>query len=97
MIESMNRRNFLETCTLAGGTLLAGGLVARPLAAAEQAGWPKLPPVKIHVVYVGLGGAWPKPEFDAKAETVKFRKLLDGVRDRLGDVEFTGGELIPNN
>jgi len=96
MGDAFNRRDFLETCAAAGGMLLAGGLAARPLAAAEEAGWPKLPPVKIHVVYVGLGGAWPKPEFDAKAEAARFQKYLEGVAQRLGDVEFTGGELIPN-
>jgi hypothetical protein len=47
-------------------------------------------------VYVGLGGAWPKPEFDAKAEVAKFQKHLDAATQRLGDVEFVGGELIPN-
>lgn len=92
----LNRREFVETCTVAGGTLLAGALAARPLEAAEKSGWPKMPPVKIHVVYVGLGGAWPKPEFDAKAEVQKFTKYLDELRARLGDVEFVGGELIPN-
>mgnify|MGYP000210642265 CR=1 FL=1 len=96
MGHRVTRRTFLETCTTAGGAILAGGLAARPLAAAEEAGWPKLPPVKIHVVYIGLGGAWPKPDFDAKAEVLKFQKLLDGVRQRLADVEFVGGELIPN-
>jgi hypothetical protein len=55
-----------------------------------------MPSVKIHVVYIGLGGAWPKPDFDAKAEVVKFQKHLDGVRQRLGDVDFVGSELIPN-
>ncbi len=93
----LNRRDFLGACGAAGGLLVAGGLAARPLEAAEAAGWPKLPPVKIHVVYVGLGGAWPKPEFDAKAEVEKFRKHLEGVKQKLGDVEFVGGELIPNN
>jgi len=97
MRESVNRREFLGTCAACGGMVLAGGLAARPLAAAEEAGWPKMPPVKIHVVYVGLGGAWPKPEFDAKAEVAKFQKYLDEVRQRLGDVEFTGGELIPQS
>jgi hypothetical protein len=76
--------------------VLLGNLAARPLAAAVEAGWPKLPAVKVHVVYVGLGGAWPKPEFDAKAEVAKFQKYLQGVQERLGDVEFAGGELIPN-
>jgi len=96
MVQPFNRREFMETCAAAGGMLLAGGLAARPLEAAEAAGWPKMPPVKIHVVYVGLGGAWPKPEFDAKAEVAKFQKYLEGVKQRLGDVEFLGGDLIPN-
>ncbi len=95
MPNSLNRRQFIETAA-AGGTLLAGGFLARPLQAAEDAGWPKMPPVKIYVVYVGLGGAWPKPEFDAPAEVAKFQKYLSGVEKRLGDVQFAGGTLIPN-
>jgi hypothetical protein len=75
----------------------AGGWAARPLAAAEEAGWPKLPPVKIHVVYVGTGGAWPTPTFDAPAEVAKFKDYLAGVQARLGDIQFTGGELIRNS
>lgn len=97
MTSPLNRREFLGTTALAGGMLLAGGVAMRPLQGAENAGWPKLPPVKVHVVYIGLGGAWPKPEFDAKAEVEKFKPYLDGLRQRLGDVEFTGGELIPNS
>lgn len=57
MSEKCTRREFLGTSAVAGGMLLAGGVVLRPLQAAEEAGWPKLPPVKVHVVYVGLGGA----------------------------------------
>jgi hypothetical protein len=91
----MSRREFLGTAA-AGGVLLAGGLAARPLAVAEEAGWSKLPPVKIHVVYVGTGGAWPTPMFDAPAEVRKFKDYLAGVETRLGDVKFVGGELIPN-
>src|SRR5512139_1217734 len=56
MPERFTRRRFLEAAA-AGGALLAGGCALRPLAAAEEAGWPQMPPVKIHVVYVGLGGA----------------------------------------
>ena len=97
MAAPLNRREFLGTSALAGGMLWAGGVAWRPLQAAEDAGWPQLPPVKVHVVYIGLGGAWPKPEFDAQAEVEKFRPYLDGLRQRLGDVEFTGGELIPNH
>lgn len=88
MTTRVNRREFL------GGA--AAGLAARPLAAAEAAGWPKLPPVKIHVVYLGLGGAWPKPKFDARAEMARFEQFLSSVSERLGDVEFVGRELIPN-
>lgn len=95
MTGPLSRREFLGT-TAAGSILLAGGLAPRPLEAAETAGWPKLPPVKIHVVYLGLGGAWPMPEFDAPAEVEKFQTYLAGVEKRLGDVKFVGGELIPN-
>ncbi len=91
----MSRREFLGTA-VAGGALLAGGLAAQPWAAAEEAGWPKLPPVRIHVVYVGTGGAWPTPTFDAPAEVAKFKNFLAGVETHLGDVRFVGGELIPN-
>ena len=96
MTQSVNRREFLGTSVFAGGMLLAGGVALRPLAAAEEAGWPKMPVVKIHVVYIGLGGAWPKPEFDAKAEVTKIQAYLAELQQRLGDVEFVGGELIPN-
>jgi hypothetical protein len=91
----MSRREFLGTAA-AGGVLLAGGLALRPLAAAQEAGWPKLSPVKIHVVYIGTGGAWPTPTFDAPAEVAKFKEYLAGVEARLGDVRFVGGELILN-
>jgi len=77
--------------------LLAGGVAARPLEAAEEAGWPKLPSVKVYVVYLGTGGAWPRPDFDATKEiTEKFKPYLAQVKQRLGDVEFVGGDLIPN-
>ena len=95
MGNGVTRREFLGATT-AGGLLLAGGLAARPTRAAEESGWPTLPPVKIHVVYLGTGGAWPKPEFDAPAEVRKFEAYLAGVAQRLGDVTFVGGELIHN-
>jgi hypothetical protein len=90
----MSRREFLGAA--AGSVVLAGEVAAWPSAVAEEAGWPKLPPVKIHVVYVGTGGAWPTPTFDAPAEVRKFQDYLAGVQTRLGDVRFVGGELIPN-
>lgn len=96
MSRLMRRREFLGNCALAGGVLFVGGVAWRPLQAAEEAGWPKLPAVKIYVVYVGLAGAWPKPDFDAPAEVAKFQKHLDDLKQQMGDVEFLGGELIPN-
>jgi hypothetical protein len=95
-MEKISRREFLGTAAATGSMLLAGGLAVHPLAAAEDAGWPKLPPVRIHVVYVGTGGAWPTPMFDASAEVKKFRNYLAGIEAHLGDVRFVGGELIPN-
>jgi len=95
MGNGVTRREFLGATTMSG-LLLAGGLAARPTLAAEESGWPTLPPVKIHVVYLGTGGAWPKPEFDAPAEVRKFESHLAGVAERLGDVTFVGGQLIRN-
>ncbi len=95
-MDKISRREFIGTAAAAGGMILAAGLAARPLAAAEDAGWPAMKPVRIHVVYVGTGGAWPTPSFDAPAEVARFKEYLAGVQARLGDVQFVGGELIPN-
>jgi hypothetical protein len=92
----MSRRAFLGAAAAAGGAAWAGELAAGPSADAGDADWPGLPPVRIHVVYVGTGGAWPTPTFDAPAEVRKFQDYLAGVETRLGDVKFVGGELIPN-
>lgn len=94
MTGPIHRRRFLQAA--GGGALLAGGLVTRPMRAAQDDGWPELPRTRIHVVYIGLGGAWPKPEFDAPAEVRRFQAHLAETAKRLGDVEFVGGELIPN-
>ena len=94
MSKSISRREFLGTAA-AGGAVLAGGLGGRVLMAAEREGWPRMQPVKIHKVYVGSGGqAWPKPEFDVKAEVARFEKHLEALQGRLGDVEFVGGEVV---
>jgi len=95
-MKAISRREFLSTAAGTGGLLLAGGFAGRSLAATEDAGWPKPPPVRIYVVYVGTGGAWPTPTFDAPAEVAKLKQYLTGVQARLGDVSFVGGELIPN-
>ncbi len=92
--QTMDRRTFLETT---GGALLASGIVARPLQAAEEAGWPKLAPVKVYVVYLGTGGAWPRPDFDAPKEIrSKFEPHLKKTQKLLGDITFIGGDLIEN-
>ena len=95
MSRTLNRRTFMGTTS---GLLLAGGVAARPLQAAEEAGWPKPAPIRIYVVYLGTGGAWPKPDFDAPREIrEKFAPYLDQVAKRLDDVLFVGGDLIPNH
>jgi len=91
----MSRRSFLGST---GGLMLLGGVAARPLEAAEEAGWPPMAPIRIYVVYLGTGGAWPKPDFDAPREIQeKFAPYLAQVQQRLGDVEFVGGDLIRNH
>jgi hypothetical protein len=53
--------------------------------------------VKIHVVYVGTGGAWPGPNFDAQTEIAAFQKCLGEVEAKLGDVKFVGGQSISSS
>jgi hypothetical protein len=97
-MTSINRRTFLgATCGATCGLVLSGCAATRRQMAVPNTHWPKLPPVKIYVVYLGTGGAWPKPEFDAPREIKeKFGPHLAKVRARLADVEFVGGDLIPN-
>jgi hypothetical protein len=98
MFEHLSRRSFLEMTAVAGGTLLAGGMMMRPLQAVQDTGWPEMPIIKVYVVYLGLGGAWPKPDFDAPKEIKeKFAPYLTRLERRLGDVEFMGGDLIANH
>ena len=90
----ISRRRFLAA---AGGTLLAGSIMTRPLQAAADPDWPQMPLMKIYVVYLGTGGAWPRPDFDAPREIKeKFSPYLTELQERLGDVEFVGGDLIVN-
>ena len=93
MFNSLSRRQFLGT-TAAGGMFLAGECAARPqTAAAAPEGWPKLPPVKIHKVYVGrTGGIYLSRPTD---EIEKFEKHLANLEKKLGDVKFVGGDLVP--
>ena len=96
MSESLSRRAFLGTTT-AAGVMLAGQLhrtTATAAEAAEGKEWPpKLPPVKIHKVFIGrTGGIYcSRP----KAEIAKFNKRLADLEGKLGNVKFVGGEVIP--
>jgi len=95
MNHHINRRQFLtSTATGAGAVLLGANL---PTAVAQAAGneqWPpKLPTVNIYRVYVGrTGGIYlSRPT----AEVEKFEKHLADIEQKLGDVKFLGGELVP--
>jgi len=97
MSESLSRRAFLGTTT-AAGVILAGQLHRTTAMAAETAeedkDWPpKLPPVKIHKVFVGrTGGIYcSRP----KEEITRFNERLGKLEGRLGNVKFVGGEVIP--
>lgn len=96
MNDSFSRRAFLGTTAAgAGAMFLSGHLSSRLAMAAMSDRMPKLPPVKIHKIYVGkTGSSWPKPAFDPQAEVAKFEKQLAQVESQLGDVKFVGGELI---
>jgi hypothetical protein len=92
MSDSLSRRQFLGS-TAAGGVLLAGQLRAGALLAAEDAAWPELPPVKIYKVYVGrTGGIYLSRPTE---EIGKLDKYLAQVEQKLGDVKFIGGDVVP--
>jgi len=96
MSADMNRRAFLGSA-LAGGVMAASSCTGASgragAAAAGEDDWPKPPPVRIHKVYVGRTGHiyMSRP----KEEIAKFDAYLSDLGKRLGDVEFTGGEVIP--
>jgi hypothetical protein len=91
MSHPVSRRQFLGA-TAAGGVLMAGQLGAATASAAVDEGWPALPPVKIHKVYVGrTGGIYlSRPT----GEIAKFEEYLAGLERKLGDVQFVGGEVV---
>lgn len=95
MDGSINRREFLGAGAAgAGAMFLSGHLGSRLAMAGEGADWPpKMPPVKIHKVYIGrTGGIYlSRP----KEEIGRFDKYLVNLERKLGDVKFVGGELVP--
>ncbi len=94
MGNTFSRREFV------GGGLSAWGAAAtlaqwNSASAASAPDHVAVPSSRIHVVYVGASGhAWPKPEFDPRAEMPKFVDQLKKTQAQLGDVEFVGGELL---
>ena len=93
MRGALNRRDFLAL-SAATGALLAGPWRSLALAADAEEWPPKLPTVKIYKVFAGrTGGHYLSRPTD---EIEKFNKYLDGVGKKLGNVEFVGGDLIPD-
>lgn len=96
-MNHLSRREFLGVSAVGAGTMFltgcAGQSGGRFMVSPEDEGWPKLPKVKIHQVYIGrTGGIYlsrPTEEID------RFKKYLADLERKLGDVKFVGGELIP--
>src|SRR4030042_1251271 len=91
MTAAMNRREFLSASAAGAGAVLIGRQLVM---AGENGDWPpKMPPAKIYKVYIGrTGGIYlsrPTDEID------KFNEYLSKLEQKLGDVKFIGGELVP--
>ncbi len=88
----MTRRLFLGT-TVAGGAWCASKMMSPLAFAAAQKDWPKLPPAKIYKVYAGRTGdlylARPTEEL------ARFEQYFKDLEQKLGDVQFIGGDMIP--
>jgi len=92
MVSHLTRRQFLGT-TAVGGALIAAGPGASASRAAQEAGWPEMPPVRLYKVYVGRTG-----DIYMSRPTEEIGKLdehLAGIERKLGDVQFLGGDMIP--
>jgi hypothetical protein len=88
----LNRRQFLGT-SAAGGAMLAAGLSANTLMAAQGGDWPKMPPSKIYTVYAGrTGDSYLTHPTD---ELAKFKKYFADLEKKVGDVQFVGGDMVP--
>jgi len=94
--SKLGRRQFLRTaCAAAGGACLVSqaGLWPLSILAAQEGGWPKLPPVRIYKVYVGRTGDYYLAH--PTEEVGRFEKYLQDLEQRLGDVKFVGGDMVP--
>ncbi|HNR34357.1 MAG TPA: hypothetical protein PKO36_04205 [Candidatus Hydrogenedentes bacterium] len=88
----LTRRQFLGT-TAAGSILLAAQPGVSSSLGASEEGWPEMPPVRIHKVFVGRTGDiyMSRPT----EEIGKLNEYLAGVEKKIGGIQFTGGDLIP--
>ena len=97
MSHRLTRRKFLESTAVAGAMVMAGCSTMRAqaaaVAAAEEAGWPAPPPVKIYKVYAGrTGDAYLTRPTE---EIARFETYLSDLEVKFGDVKFVSGDLIP--
>ncbi len=94
MSSDINRREFLTASAAAGAGALFLGAQANSARAASTDQWPpKLPTVNIYKVYIGrTGGIYlSRPE----AEIKKLEDRMTQIEQKLGDVKFIGGDLVP--
>ena len=88
----ITRRTFLGT-TAAGGAWCASKILAPWAFAAAQNHWPKPPPVRIYKVYAGRTGdlylAHPTEDL------ARFERYFTELENKLGDIKFVGGDMIP--
>lgn len=98
LCNQVSRRTFLGTsATLAGGLLISGLEESQARAQVVINEWEQQPPVRVYVVYLGLASGWPNLHFDPTNEIQNvFMPCLKQTAQNLGDVEFIGGDLIPN-
>jgi len=95
--SGISRRTFLETSAAISGGLLFSGLSASEAATPALTGeWDKQPPVKVYVVYLGLTAhGWPGHEYDTDGAIKEvFAPYLAKLQQKLGNVEFVGGDHI---
>ncbi len=88
----INRREFLGT-TAAGGALFASGLFSQRLLASDTGQLSKPPPVKIYKIFAGRTGDsyLTRPT----EELARFNQYFSELENKLGDVQFVGGDLMP--
>jgi hypothetical protein len=93
MSDSISRREFLTAGTMGAAAVLLSSQFSSAMAENDDVWPPRMPPVRIHQVYVGrTGGIYlsrPTEEINA------IEKHLAKIEHNLGDVKFVGGEVLP--